>query len=167
MARYSLTDYILSVKVPEELRDVFIEDSNDTIDAASNIISIGGDGSYTGSINVTTNTAQFTTEGDATGSWVHNQSKDKTGTIRVTINQVSDKVLLLVRLYQTYYASNTTTEGLTLTISKATGNGNQESVCVGTDCLIGKIPDIDFGQTADNQDWNFTCGRITFTGSAI
>lgn len=167
MARYSLTDYILSVKVPEELRDVFIEDSTDTVDASSNIISIGGDGSYTGSITITNNNAQFTTDGDVTGSWVHNKSKDQTGTIKVNIKQVSDKVLLLVRLYQTYYASDTITEGLTLTVSKATGNGNQESVCVGTDCYINQRPDIVYGDTADGQEWTFTCGRITFTGDAI
>lgn len=166
MTRYSLTDYILSVKVPDELRDVFLG-TDDTIDAKSNIISIGGDNSYTGSISIQNNPQMFTTEGDVTGSWVHNKSKNQTGTIHISINQVSDKVLQLVRLYQTYYASDTITEGLTLTVSKATGNGNQESVCVGTDCYIQQRPDVSYGDTASTQEWVFTCGRVSFTGDSI
>lgn len=166
MNRYSLTDYILSVKVPDELRSVFLTDG-DTIEAKANSISIGGDNSYVGQISVQMRTAQWNTEGDPTGSYVHNKSKDRTGTIEVQINQVSDKVALLVRLYETYYSADSITEGLTLTISKATGNGNQEAICTGTDCYIQQIPNIQYGNTAGNQDWQFTCGRIAFKGDTL
>lgn len=164
--RYSLTDYVLSVKVPDELREVFLI-GDDTIDSASNVISIGGDGSFVGSITVETPNAQWTTEGDATGSWVHNKSKNQVGTISVSINQISDKVLLLERLYTTYYGADTVTEGLTLTLSKATGNGNQQPVCTGTDCYLASRPSFEAGSTAANRSWSFTCGRITFSGSAL
>lgn len=159
MNRYSLTDYVLSVKVPEELREVF---SDEDIDYSSNIISIGGDGSYVGSITLHRNSNQWTTEGDHTGSWVHNKNKDKTGTLTVSITQISDKVKMLVRLYETYYSSDTVTEGLTITVTKATGNGNQEDVATCTDCYIQAIPDIAFGESAADQSWVFTCGKIDF-----
>lgn len=166
--RYSLTDYILSVKIPEELRQVFINNNDQTIDASSNVISIGGDGSFLGSITISTSSnAQWTTEGDVTGSWVHNKSKNRTGTIQVEINQISDKVKLLERIYSTYYEADTVTEGMTLTVNKATGGGNQEPVCTGTDCYVANRPDIAYGETAATQQWEFTCGRITFSGSAL
>lgn len=165
MQRYSLTDYILSVKVPESLRDVFLGD-NDTNDSTSNVISIGGDGSYIGSITIQRQTAQWNTQADATGSWVHSQSKDKHGTIQVRLNQVSDKVRLLIRLYETYYSSDITTEGLTITVNKAVGGGNQKEVCNCVDCYIVNIPEQQYGSSTGEQNWQFTCGQINFTGDA-
>lgn len=165
--RYSLTDYILSIIVPDELREVFLG-AGDTIDPNSNIISIGGDQSFVGSISISSpGSEQWTTEGDVTGSWVHNKSKNQTGTITVEINQISDKVRLLLRLFQTYYSADTVTEGLTLTINKAIGGGNQLAVANGEDCYLANRPDITYGETAESQDWEFTCGRITFSTDAL
>lgn len=164
---YSLTDYILSIQVPDSLREIFLG-TDETIDAESNVISIGGDESFVGSITISApSNAQYTTEGDVTGSWVHNKSKDQTGTISIEINQISDQVRLLVRLFQTYYDADTITEGLTLTLNKAVGGGNQSPVATGTDCYIGNRPEVAYGETAATQEWEFTCGRISFSGSAL
>lgn len=164
MNRYSLTDYILSIKVPEELRSSFIADY---IETGEDSISIGGDSSYVGSIVVNQSTNQWTTEGDVTGSWVHNKSKNQTGTIVVSITQVSDKINLLNRLFQTYYSVDTVTDGLTLTLNKTLGSGNTALVATGTDCYIQSRPSFSYKDNADSQEWTFTCGRITFSGDAI
>lgn len=164
--RYSLTDYILSIKVPDDLRDVFLTSSSETTDESANRISIGGDGSYIGSIKTTSNT-QWSTEGDATGSWIHNKSKNKTGTITVELNQLSDVVLKLTRLIETYYSADTITSGLTLTISKATGAGNSVDVCTGIDCYLTKQPDGSWEDSAKTMSFEFTCGKITYSGNAM
>lgn len=164
--RYSLADYILSVKIPDDLRDVFMS-ATDTTDESSNRINIGGDGSYIGSIKTENNKEMFTTEGDATGSYIHNKSKDKTGKVTIDINQLSDVVLKLTRLVETYYSSDTVSDGLTLTISKATGSGNSQEVCTCTDCYITKQPDGGWDETAKDMSWVFTCGRITYSGNAM
>lgn len=164
---YSLTDYILSIQVPSSLQEIFLG-TGETEDPYSNVISIGGNESFVGSITIgEAGSAQYETQGDVTGSWVHNKSKDQTGTISVELNQISDQVRLLIRLFQTYYDSDTTTEGLTLTINKAIGGENQLPIATGTDCYIANRPEITYGESADNQEWEFTCGRITFSGSAL
>lgn len=162
--RYSLTDYTFSVKVPDALLDSF---GSTAENESSNRISIGGDGSYLGSIKASNEKDMFTTEGDSTGSWVHNKSKDRTGTISLEINQLADVVLKLIRLIETYYTSDTTTEGLTITISKAVGAGNSKEVCKGTDCYVKKIPEVNWKDTADTIDIEFTCGMLTFSGDTL
>lgn len=162
VSRYSLTDYILSVKVPNELREIFLANSSDE---SQNIITIGGDNSYVGQIEIgEPKKAQWTVEGDDTGSYVANKSKNQTGDISVQLNQVSDKVNLLTRLFQTYYDADTITEGLTLTISKATSGGNQQVVATGSDCYITTRPAKVYGSTATTQTWTFACGRVTTSG---
>lgn len=164
--RYSLTDYILSIKVPDELRKVFLTSSSASTDEIANRISIGGDGSYLGSIKTSSST-QWSTEGDATGSWVHSKNKSKVGTVTVELNQLSDVVLKLTRLIETYYSADTITQGLTLTISKATGAGNSLDVCTCVDCYITKQPDGDWEDSAKTMAFEFTCGKITYSGNAM
>lgn len=164
--RYSLTDYILSVKIPDELLDVFATDTND-LEESSNHITIGGDGSYVGTIKVSMNKEQWTTEGDATGGYVHSKSKDKTGKVTVELNMLTDVVLKLTRLIETYDSSDTITNGLTLTVSKATSSGNSVEICNCVDCYLVKHPDGDWEDSAKNMSFDFTCGRITYSGNAM
>lgn len=162
LTRYALTDYILSIQVPTELQNFFLGE-NQTTNNKANVISIGGEGSYVGQISIGSQTeAQWITEGDATGSWVHSKSLNRVGTISVQINQVSDNVRKLIRLFQTYYSADAQVEGLTITISKSNGTNNPTEVCEGTDCYLANRPEIAFGDTAQAQTWSFTCGKITF-----
>lgn len=163
---YSLSDYTLSVKVPEALRDVFISGSSDTNDASDNTITIGGNDSYTGSIQVSLATPQWRTEGDSTGSWVHSKSLDRHGTLNVAINQVADKSLLLVKLFETYYSADTTTEGLTITVQKMIG-GEPKKICSCQDCYIPQMPNLQYQEQARTIEWQFTVGNITFGGEAL
>lgn len=165
--RYSLSDYIVAVQIPDSLRDVFSGNVSSAYDADANMITLGGDGSHTGSITIARETAQWSTEGDPTGSWVHSQNKDKHGTITVEINQVSDRVRLLMRLYETYYSADANTDGLTLTVYKAINSTDSKTIAVCTDCYLESTPDLTYGETAATQGWEFTCGRIDMNGDAI
>ena len=50
--------------------------------------------------------------------------------------------------------------GLQLIVTSA--NGVQGIVATGDDCFIKQIPSQNLGDSADNQPWEFTCGRIQF-----
>lgn len=165
--RYSLSDYIVAVQIPDSLRDVFAGNTSTAFDENANMITLGGDGSHTGSITISRETDQWSTDGDPTGSWVHNQNKDKHGSVSVEINQVDDRVRLLMRLYETYYSADSNTDGLTLTVYKAINSTNSKTIAVCTDCYLQNSPDLAYGESAANQEWQFTCGRIDMNGEAL
>ena len=154
MTTYSLSDYILSVVVPESLYDVYGSD---------NKISIGGDKSYNGVININLPTATWTTKGDATGSFYHEKNKSRVGTVTVSIAQVSDNVLRLIRLFNAYFSTDSSVQGLTMTLNRAVGN-NQETIENMNSCMLN-LPDIAYREEVSNQDWVFTCGEIIFNSS--
>lgn len=161
--RYSLTDHIVTIKIPNTngiLKGV-------PEDLAFSIGGPGetGQGSFVGSIKVTRNKEAFTTDGDVTGSWVHNRNLDKTGTVSIEIKQVSNTIIKLIKICNAYESIRNSEdmyfggfEGLTITVSDSTGN--QFINC--TDCMITKIPDQNFGETAELQTWEFTCGYISY-----
>ena len=144
MKKYSLANYILS-----------IEPADASLKTMFGTISIGGEGSYLGSINVSMNSSLWSTTGYATGAWVHNKSLDKSGTCKININQLSDKVIKLIKLCNVYYSGDY--NGVTITVSD--NSGNKVATCV--DCYIQKLADQSFSTTADSQDWTFTCGQIS------
>lgn len=159
--RYSLADYIVSIKIP-------------TIgNFAGGEYKIGGpgdngEGSYLGEIKVTRNADAFTTEGDVTGSWVHNRNLNKTGTVELTIRQVANEVIKLILAANAYeFATNNTPaykgiEGITISISIPQYEDVSTPFVTCEDCMINKIPDQVYGETAATQSWVFTSGRITF-----
>lgn len=145
MAKYSLANYILSI------------DSNDeTIKTYFGTISIGGEGSYLGTVRLSLANPMFNTTGFATGAWVHNKSLDRHGTANITLNQLSDSVAKFIKLAKLYYGEDY--DGFTLSLSDI--DGNKIATCV--DCYISKIPDQEYTDQAGNQTWIFTCGQINF-----
>lgn len=146
MARYSLAKYILTVSIPDNLVAEFGDRS----------VSIGGEGSYTDSITITRSVETWTTEGDSTGSYVHNQNLNKTGTAEVSLNQLSPQIAKFKTLCNLYSNADAEYDGLTLELSDTAGN----VIATCNDCLINKIPDQQFQATAQNQSWVFTCGQI-------
>lgn len=141
--RYSLADYTMAVDIP----------GRDTL-------TFGGPGenqlgSFIGQIAVSRNAEMWTTEGDVTGSWVHNKSLNKTGTISMQIRQISDDVIRLFDIARTYENSDSSEIGATITISRGT-----DTVLVGNDCYLTKMPDQVFGDAAEMQTWVWTCGQI-------
>lgn len=143
--RYSLANYILSV-----------EPQSSDIKSMFGTISLGGEGSYLGTISLSLNEDLWTTTGYATGGWVHNKSLDKHGTASVTLNQLSDPVSKFIQLCNIYYTGNY--PGFTLSLSDI--DGNKIATCI--DCYITKIPDQVYANSASDQTWSFTCGQINY-----
>ncbi len=159
--RYSLTDYIVTINIPA-IENVPAKKFN--IGGAGNT----GDGSYLGEIKITRNVEAFTTEGDVTGSWVHNRNLNKTGTVELTIRQVADEVIKLILAANAYESVNNTSrafrgqKGIDITVSIPGYADLSTPFITCTDCMINKIPDQIFGETAAMQTWIFTAGKITF-----
>lgn len=147
MAKYSLSKYIATISIPTALANSFGLSS----------ISVGGSGSYTDSITLNFNDDMWKVEGDVTGSYVMNRSDNKTGTIELSVSQVSDRVRQLITLCNIYKSSDQIDEGLTIEVRST--NGTMIATCL--DCMPQRIPSQVMGQTAANQTWTFVSGEIT------
>ena len=161
VSRYALADYQLVISLPEQLNNSsLLQRSGLTTDKP---FVIGGpgetgiEGSYVGQITVKRNKELWTTEGDATGSWVHSKNLDRTGEIDVDITQVSDQVIVLAYLCDAFETIQEAIGGLNIQVLNA---ATQETVAEAVDCYIKKIPDHAFKDTADKLTWTFTCGRV-------
>ena len=99
--KYSLADYQLTIGIPQSVAQRL-----GLRDEEGNLLTsfvIGGpgennEGSFIGQIVATRSNNLWETEGDATGSWVHNKNLNRTGTIELQIRQISDKVIELSQL---------------------------------------------------------------------
>ena len=110
-----------------------------------------------GSVKIALAKDLWSTEGDATGGYVHTQSLDRTGTCEVTFKQVADNVSKLIRLCNCFYKSDLNyAKGLYLELKD--NEGNIIATC--NDCYISKIPDQEFSESPADQTWTFTCGKI-------
>ena len=130
-------------------------------------ISLGGygennRGSFTDSISLIRNEALWSTEGDYTGSWVHNKNMNGTGAVVVRLRQVSDNIPKLQQLAEvdraTVNTGSANQAGVTITVQNGAGATIGEAI----DCHIEKIPDQVFGNTAEVQEWRFTAGLVEF-----
>lgn len=148
---YSLSDYIVSIKPGDQT-------PNDReLNSAFGTISIGGEGSYVGSVKASQTNDIFTTKGYPSGDWVHNKSLDRTGTVEIGLNQLAEKVGVLVRLVNFYFLDDYS--GCTITIDNKEGR----CVCKAEDCLPVKPADQEYGAEAADQTWTFTCGKVSFS----
>ena len=114
------------------------------------------DGSFIGSITVTRENDTWSTEGDATGSWVHSKSLNRTGSVRLSIRQVSDDVIYLMMIAQ-MFENFSLPHGMDIVVF----NGG-ERVAEAEDCYLTRIPEQVYGDTAVTQDWGWTAGRVHF-----
>ena len=142
---YSLANHILTLAIPSQLAASF----------GAEYVSIGGEGSYLNTINVSLNNDLFSTTGDYTGSWHHNKNLNATGEISVALNQMSPQIARFKRLCNLFRSGEYS--GLTLTLKTLQGT----LIATGEDCYIKKIPEQAFGNEAADQTWTFTCGKVT------
>lgn len=145
--RYSLAQYILTITLPANLASEF----------GAQAISVGGENSYLESMSVSYRSTLWETSADNTGSWVHNQNLDRSGTVTLSLNQVSIAVAKFKKLCNLYFNASNIYEGLTLELSDTDGN----TIATCNDCLVTKIPDQALSNAAQNQSWTLTCGKIT------
>lgn len=157
---YSLADYSLSVTIPA------------VGDLPEETFKVGGpgdtgNGSCVGQIVVSRNQNLFETEGDVTGSWVHNKSLNRTGTITVDIRQVSNYIVRFILACNAFEKDQNRTGGMTITLTPAFNTEPNSQIMTATDCFFQKVPDQNFGPSAQMQSWVITCGRIDFTPTLI
>lgn len=143
--RYSLADYILSIK------------SDDPNLQSFGTISVGGEGDAIDSISIELDSNMWDTTGFATGAWIHDKNLSRTGKVAITLSQLSDKVAKFVQLAKVFYTGDF--EGLTMSVTDSSG----QEVALCEDCYVVKIPRQDFAARAANQTWTFTAGKITFS----
>lgn len=164
---YSLADYQLTIGLNDSVAALLgLRDSNGNLLTNFSIGGPGenGEGSFVGQITVGRSQDLFTTEGDDTGSWVHNKSLNRTGTISVDITQISDDIITLVQLCQIFESVQSNMPGLELTINSV-ASSTATTMVTGRDCYIQKLSDIPLGQTASRLTWVFTCGQIIYEHS--
>ena len=143
--KYNLANYILS-----------IEPNDATIKNMFGVISVGGEGSAVGSITANLTNDMWSTESYNTGAWVHSKNMSRTGTVTVNISQVSKEVAKFIKMCKLFYGGDY--DGFTLSVSDISGT----KVCTAVDAYIQKIPNQEFGATAAQQAWTFTCGQLSF-----
>lgn len=154
MARYSLANYTLGIKLPSDFASrIGLTDNENLI--------VGGEGSYLDSFSVEMDTEMYKTKGDATGSWVHDRNLSKVGKVTISLHQLSNKISKFIKISNLYYSANESYEGFELTLYS---NDNQTNTILNCkDCYFQKIPNQEFGQESGNQSWVITCGAITFS----
>lgn len=152
--RYSLTDYTVTITPPEGmgLEELTIGGVGTAGNNNTNL------GTFLGSITVNRTNDAWNTDGDVTGSWVHNQNRSKVGTVAINIKQVSDDIIKLHNMLKIMEASDTNTKGCTIAITNAVDSNKKLFTC--NDCYIVKMPDYVMGETAGVQIYTFTCGQV-------
>jgi len=144
--KYSLVEYLLTITFPAQMeREMGIK-----------TLTIGGEGSYTDSFEFNQSRDVYSTTGDATGSWIHSKSMDRTGTAAISLSQVSNQIVQLTRLFNLYYNSDVIDEGVTITLR----DNSSKTIATCNDCFITKVPAINIRETPQNRTWTFTCGQI-------
>lgn len=149
--RYALANYYLS-----------IANDNDTVKNLFGDVRIGGEGDAVASITINTSATLWATRGYATGAWVHTKNLDRTGTIEISISQLTDAVAKFKTFVSLFYSTNNDRnrdiQGSTITLNDSFGN----KVCTCYDCYPTKIPSQAYADSAGEQAWSFTCGKIDF-----
>ena len=145
--RYSLASYILAATSDNsDIKNIFQD------------VTIGGEGDALSSITIQVNDKLWETESFATGAWVHNKNLSRTGTVEISISQLSDKVAKFKTFVNHFYDSSFDDSSITMTLQDSTG----ASIAICEDCYPTQIPSQEFGSKSTDQRWIFTCGRITF-----
>lgn len=147
---YDLTQYSLSI-VPD---DAALAQLASVI---GGVVVTSANGNGVDKIDVGLNSDQWSTKGYANGAWEHNKSYNRTGTVNVSVSQLSEAISRFSKFCNLWYSGNY--GGLTLAI---TSNLTGASVCICHDCYITRIPSQEFGETATTQTWGFTCGFIDY-----
>ena len=162
--RYSLADYQLTIGIPQEVAQrLGLRDEQGNYLTSFTIGGPGenGEGSFMGQIVASRSNNLWETEGDATGSWVHNKSLNRTDTVELQIRQISDQVIELAQLCDIYESIQEEVAGLTLTINSASSDESSPMV-TGVDSYIQKQADLTLAESAGMLTWTFTCGQVMF-----
>ena len=141
---YSLASHILTLALPVDLANI----------VGTQYISIGGEGSYLGSIAVSLDNDLINISGDYTGSWTVSKNLNAQGSFTISINQMSPQIARLRRICN--LLRNADYDGMTITLKTLQG----QLIATGNDCYIKKIPGVEFRESPSTQSWEFLSGKI-------
>ena len=144
--RYSLAKYTLTITPPSTALDM--------IEAFGQSLTIGGEGSAVGSIDLRRNKEMFSIKSYATGGYAVDKDLSKVGTVSISLHQLSAEVQKFIKACNLYF--NGDYDGCGITVMDGT-----TLVASATDCFINQAP-ISFGESAADQTWSFVCGELDF-----
>lgn len=142
---YSLANYKVAISINDSILKT----------AFGDVLTVGGNGSQLESMSVDFNASIFSKQTYSTGGYVFDKSYDRSGSLSITLNQLSEEVGKFKNLINMYYAGDYETLSIVLT------NNENEKVIEMIDCLPSKIPTQQFQSSAQTQTWGFEVGRIT------
>lgn len=143
--KYSLLDYTVTLG----------------IDGTSESISLGGKGSFLGSISVERDTPNITKTVDATGSGVYAFSADNSGTITFNLTYISNAANeIMNKLVGKYHATNVNAwkdnSSLTITIMK-----DDRPVIVAKHCMFAGLDSLELGPEVPTRNYPFLAMEIS------
>lgn len=151
-----------------------------TFPGASKPVRFGGQGSMIGSITLSRKNDRFSSEGDATGGFVINETLDKTGTCVISIKQFAPLVSTLTNLFNKYdnaysnYESAVIVpnEGEVEATSAFYSDFSEDSTSIElyyNGKLIGRasycylnMPELTMEEENGSRDFTFECGSVDF-----
>lgn len=148
--RYSLASYKITITAKDPSINQFFG-------ANGQGLTIGGQGTTVGSIDLSYANPQWSMRSYKTGGYVHEKSFSRSGTVSVTLNQLAPEISIMKTVCNQFFGTDDL-DGLTITLTDTFGNAIANCI----DCFIEGIPDQRHGESAQDQTWSFLCGNITY-----
>lgn len=139
-----------------------------TTTSDNEIAVIGGNKSMVGSITLSRATERFSAEGDATGGYVINETKDTTGEVVLSLRQFAPRVKTLTEIFNKYdidsgsfeyagYGLDSENQGAVSMVVKF----NNAVVAYAKGCFLN-MPEMSFEEEASDRDFTFVAGEVFF-----
>lgn len=117
--------------------------------------SLGGVGTFFGGVTIAWDTPLWSKEMDATGAGVLSRSYDMSGTVTLTINQMSTDVEIFNSLIMAYMKDPNGIEKppmLDITIQRV---GEGSPMVKASMCVLEKNPDLGYAEAAATREYGF------------
>lgn len=155
---YSLADYDFAIRSID--RDGTVNDKFN--------LTLGGAGNFLGSVKVDFDGEVWSKEADVLGNVVFTKSYDRSGSITISLNMLSENVQWFNRILQVYYSgairsSNYSQEDdpmFSINIYRAGVSKSSTPEVEATYCMLKANPSIEFGDTAAMREYTFLAAEI-------
>ena len=119
---------------------------------------VSANGMGLGSIQLSMRTDRSVIEVAADGTPIVSKVKDKTGTLALQVQQISDINTILKKWFNYLESAPTSEWSLMKCVITSKNTGDQDILNGGS---IVKLPDRSYEQTAGNITWNFLFAEVT------
>ena len=110
-----------------------------------------------GGINIENDASRTQKSVAADGTPIMNKIKDRSGAVKLSVQQTSDLHTDLIKWFN-YLETAPTSEWAKIKITAKSISTSENHVCTG--CGIEKIPSKSYGATAEMVDWNFIAADV-------